>query len=214
MIYPEVCWDYCFPRDGPGSNYVVVLVGQDRQSRATVAHVVPFKGADQEWVAEQCARDLLRFGLHGHVVLKSDQENVVVDVLREVAKLRGEQRTFVDQSPVGDSQGNGVAERALRAMEKLIRIHKLAFERKVTCKLSVTHALFPWLVEFCADIYNRFQIVSDGKRKCNDYEGDDAPSPSSSSPRPSSSGCAARSRGQSCLRGGFWNLPGQDAGHG
>ena len=99
----------------------------------------------------------------------------MVDVLREVAKLRGAQRTFVDQSPVGDSQGNGVAERAVQTIEKLIRIHKLAFERKVKCKLSVTHALFPWLVEFCADLYNRFQIGSDGKtamqrlrgRRCN-----------------------------------------------
>ena len=26
MTTPEVCWDYSFPRDNPGGDYVVVLV--------------------------------------------------------------------------------------------------------------------------------------------------------------------------------------------
>ena len=52
----------------------------------TVAPVVPMKGADMEWVTEQAARDLLRFGIHGDVILKSDQQPAIVDVLEEIAK--------------------------------------------------------------------------------------------------------------------------------
>ena len=63
-------------------------------------------------------------------------------------------------SPVGDSKSNGVAERAIQSMEKLIRVHKLSIETRINEKLSVRHPLFAWLVEFCADLYNRFQIGS------------------------------------------------------
>ena len=89
LAVPEVHWDYFFPRDADGDHYAVVLVGRDQETRMTVAHVVPMKGADMEWVTEQVARDLLRFGIHGDVILKSDQEPAIVDVLKEIAKLRG-----------------------------------------------------------------------------------------------------------------------------
>ena len=172
-----------FPRDAAGGDYAVVLVGRDQQSRATVAHVVPHKGADHEWIAEQCARDLLRFGLHGSVVLKSDQENAVVDVLREVAKIRGEARTVLDQSPVGDSQGNGVTARAVQAIEKLVRVHKLSFENRVKAKLSSAQTST-----------TDFKWEPTERRRCRDYAGSVVCNPSSRSARLSCSGSAARSK--------------------
>ena len=96
-----------------GDQYAVVLVGRDKETRMTVAHVVPMKGADMEWVTEQAARDLLRFGIHGDVILKSDQEPAIVDVLKEISKLRGSRRTIIEASPVGDSKSNGLWQREL-----------------------------------------------------------------------------------------------------
>ena len=69
---------------------------------------------------------------------------------------------MLEASPVGDSKSNGVAE-SIQSMEKRIRVHKLSIETRINEKLSVRHPLFAWLVEFCADLYNRFQIGSDGK---------------------------------------------------
>ena len=164
LAVPEVHWDCCFPRDADGDHYAVVLVGRDKETRMTAAHVVPMKGADMEWVTEQAARNLLRFGIHGGVILKSDQEPAIVDVLKEIAKLRGPRRTMLEASPVGDSKSNGVAERAIQSMEKLVRVHKLSIETRINEKLSVRHPLFAWLMEFCADLYNRFQIGPTAKR--------------------------------------------------
>ena len=155
----EVHWAFCFPRDADGDQYAVVLVGRDKETRMTVAHVVPMKGADMEWVTEQAARDLLRLGIHGDVILKSDQEPAIVDVLKEISKLPGSRRATIEASPVGDWKSNGEAE----SKEKLIRVHKLAIETRIKEKLSVRHPLFAWLVEFCADLYNRLQVGSDGK---------------------------------------------------
>ena len=43
---PVVHWDYCFPRDAADWN--VVLVGRDQETRMTIAHVMPYKGAGVE----------------------------------------------------------------------------------------------------------------------------------------------------------------------
>ena len=74
----------------------------------TATHVVPMEGADMKWVREQRARGLLRFGTHGDVILKSDQELAIVDVLQEIARLRSPRRWMIEASPVEDSKSNGV----------------------------------------------------------------------------------------------------------
>lgn len=157
----EVHWDYCFPRED--GDWVVVLVGGDRETRITIAHLVPYKGASVEWLSEQLVRDLHRLGAHARVVLKSDQEPAIVDVLKEVAKMRGSGRTVLEQSPVYDSKGNGLIERAVQSFEKILRTHKLALEDKLKSKLPVKHPVFAWLVEHCADLYNKYQVGRDGK---------------------------------------------------
>ena len=85
LAVPEVHVGDCFPRDAVGGDYVVVLVARDRGAKMTVAHAVAVEGADQEWVAEQLVRDLMKFGHHGDLIMKSDQGPAIVYLLREVA---------------------------------------------------------------------------------------------------------------------------------
>ena len=163
LSVPELHCDYCFPKDHAGGDYAVVLVARDRETRITVSHLVPVKGGDQEWAAEQLTRNILKLGLRGDLTLRSDQEPAIVDLLKQVAKLRGVGRTFLEQSPVGDSKANGVAETAVQSVEKMIRVHKLAFENRIGARLPVKHPLFAWLVEHVSDILNRFLVSRDGK---------------------------------------------------
>ena len=97
----EVHLDYCFPRDAIGGESVVVLVARDRETKMTTAHVVPAKGADIEWIAEQVCRDLLKFGHHGDLVLKSDQEPAITELLREVAGSEDLERQSWNEAPLG-----------------------------------------------------------------------------------------------------------------
>jgi hypothetical protein len=171
--------DYCFPRDAvvaqglaqdmaqtsaqQRGDYAVVLVGRDRETKMTLAHVVPHKGAEQDWVCEQVVRDLRKFGIHGKVTLKTDQEPAIRDLAVEICKLRGEARTLEELGPVGDSRGNGVAERGVQAVEEMMRVHKLALERRLGSKVPVSHKIVAWLVEHCADVLNRFRWAKMGK---------------------------------------------------
>ena len=54
-------------------------------------------------------------------------------------------------------------ERAIQTVEKILRIHLLALEDKVKAKIRVGHPIFAWLVEYSADLYNRYQLGRDGK---------------------------------------------------
>ena len=51
----------------------------------------------------QLLRDLRKMGAHGKVILKSDQENAILDVLSNVCKQRGKENdsavTLVESSP-------------------------------------------------------------------------------------------------------------------
>ena len=63
-----------------------MLVGRSRNRKFLVAHVVPMKGASHEWVVKQTAKDLRRMGFHSKVLLKTDQEPALVDLMQEVAE--------------------------------------------------------------------------------------------------------------------------------
>ena len=163
LAVPEVHFDYCFPRSQAGGEYIVVLVARDREMRMTFAHVVPIKGGELDWISEQVARDLLKLGHHGNLILRSDQEPAITDVLNRVAKLRGTSRTHLEQSPVGDSRANGVAERAIQTIEKLLRVHMLALADRLGGTVPVQHPLVEWLIEHVAGLYNRVAVGTDGR---------------------------------------------------
>ena len=90
-------------------------------TRMVSDHVVPLKGTVLDWVIQQCARDLERMGHYGQVTLNSDQEPAIVDVLAEIANLRGSRGTLLEHSPVADSQSNGFIERRIRSAEEMTR---------------------------------------------------------------------------------------------
>jgi hypothetical protein len=159
----SVAYDYCFMRNAPGENYSPVLVSKDKQTKLLMAHVVPFKGAEAEWVIAQSLRDLDRLGHHGKLVLRCDAEPALVDLIREIAKGRGDKRTVVENSPTSDSQGNGFIERGVRSVEEMVRVIKLDLERRLGVKVEVSHPIFAWLVEHAVDLINKFLVSRDGK---------------------------------------------------
>ena len=95
------------------------------------------------------------------VLLRSDGEAAIVDLLNRVGDMRSAE-TLLEGSPAGDSRANGLAERAIQSVEKQIRVLKLALERNVGAKVGVEHPCFPWLAEHAADILTKFVIGRDG----------------------------------------------------
>ena len=126
------------------------------------AHVVPSKGAGVDWVVRQLVRDVERMGHHGKVTLRSDQEPALVDLLRHVARARGDVETVIEHSP-RDSKANGMIERGVRTVEEVIRVQQLEVERQIGTKMNVHSAAYAWLVECAVDCWNKIQVGSDGR---------------------------------------------------
>ena len=59
------------------------------------------------------------------MILRNDQEVAITDYLREVARKRCDLEIVVECSPVGNSESNGRAERAVRSVEEFTRAVQL-----------------------------------------------------------------------------------------
>ena len=172
---PTICFDYCFLRDHPGGESVPVLVGREKRTKMMLAHVVPFKGGGVDWLVGQMIRDFRKTGVHGKIVLKSDQENPILDMLNDVCKQRGKESdsavTLVESSLKGESQSNGIAERVVQDLEEGVRTHKLDLEAKLKTTVRKSRPCISWMVENVADIINKFKIGHDGRTACERLKG-------------------------------------------
>ena len=158
---PEYHLDYCFPRDNTGEPPVTVLVGKMWPSLLLRARVVPSKGSSPEGLPEALVDDLRCAGAHGEVMVRSDQENAIGELIRRVAFLRALAKTVIEETPVADSRANGRAERAVQVVEEQCRTIIYDLEEMTGERVSVKSSLFPWIVEYSCDCVNKFRVGDD-----------------------------------------------------
>ena len=159
----ELHFDYCFLKNKVKEEPAVTLVGVDKASDAVLAHVVPEKGTQFEWVATQLERDVRKLGYHGRVVIKSDGENSAKELMSELAKKRKDMPTVIETSKPYDSKSNGRAEGAVRKLECQVRVLKIATEKNFGVILDVHSPMFSWLVEHAADVLTKCSLGADGR---------------------------------------------------
>ena len=153
-----------------------------------MATMVPMEGASIEFPARRALALLKEIGLEGSdVVIKSDQENAIGDLLNNIAKRRSAvsklekateeevqdlvggvapadyPRTIHDAAQVGSSQSNGFIERAIQDDEGQIRTLKSDLESRIGVKIPSSHDIVPWLGEYAAVLLNRSQVGADGR---------------------------------------------------
>ena len=133
--------DYGFFKNKKGDtdNVVNVLVTKDRKSTGVCADVVPRKGVGGGFAVKQLNRNLKKFGYHSNVIIRSDGEFAIKDLLDKLSGMRASE-TILEQAPKGDSKANGRAERAVQSIEKQTRVLKLGTE-DVLGKFGVQHVL-------------------------------------------------------------------------
>ena len=64
-------------------------------------------------------------------------------------------RFVVENSPVGSSQSNGVAKKAIQSVQGHVRVLKLALEKRWGINIPHRHSVIPWVVEYAAFLLNR-----------------------------------------------------------
>ena len=71
--------------------------------------------------------------------------------------------TLLENSLVGDSRSNGIAERAVQSVAEQIRVLRTALEAKLKAKVPGNHPVICWLIEHSADLLNKYQKGDDGR---------------------------------------------------
>ena len=155
----------------PGHIKATILVCQDSYSGGVRAHVVKCKGTGDEWIVERTIKDIEEFGYGGCAVkLKCDQEPAIMDLQKSICNKRAA-KTVPVNSPVGDSQSNGRVENAIRRVQAGIRSVKHATEAEIKTVVSTGHTLFPWLVEWAADLLTRYSVNGSGRTPVQEIRG-------------------------------------------
>ena len=108
-----VALDYkSFGQEEHEDDKATALVVRDKSTKTTFAHICEQKGSADAWVVRRVLEDLDHLG-HVDVILKGDGEPALVQLMKEVKKLRA-QPTFIQHPPAYDPQSNGVAEHAVQ----------------------------------------------------------------------------------------------------
>ena len=183
---PAVSAGYCFMCRDPGLEENVENAEDDEEEpeqektsilreKATIldvkdtlagcirAHWVPQKGtAGAPWIAKEVAKDMVIWG-HGRCVFKSDQERSIVAVYNDLVKCREPYRTIPVHSPTGDSQANGLIERANRSVKAQVRTFVFALEGYLNVSIDFRHPIFAWIVVHAGFVLTHFEVGRDGR---------------------------------------------------
>ena len=117
-------------------------------------------GRGLEGTVEHVVRNIARLG-YKKVILCSDQEPASLDLVEGVIAARTEP-TIPQNSPVGESQSNGLVERAVRSVKDQVRTLRLARQKRVGCLIPVSHPIMTWIVKHAGELISKYQLNRDG----------------------------------------------------
>ena len=132
---------------------------------------------------QQVTRDLTKWGMRYSetIIIKTDQENAILDVSQAVAKQRSLElgptaRTLVEHSPKGESSSNGFIEAGVRSIEGLARSLWFSLLANLGQRsgsssssssssqgpLSIQGPMIAWIAEHAADLLTKKSPGPDG----------------------------------------------------
>ena len=174
---PLLVADYGFLTVKASDEVVPFFVAHLQPWKLTFASVVDTKGVDP-CVVKRLAQWILDCGLT-HVCYRSDREPAIRKMLQAAIRLAGvhghlasdeevgqEDDVVVavpEESHVGESQSNGIAERAVQAVEGQVLTMKLNLEARLQMSIPCHHPLMAWLVEYAGMRLSKYQPGEDGK---------------------------------------------------
>ena len=144
---------------------MTVAVMQESMCKSVWAYAVAGKGSKEGWLVDQVLEDLETVGLKNErIVLKTDQEPAIVDLMKEIQKSREcEYGSAIDNSRVGDSDSNGTIESAISSVEGVARTLRIALEENIGEKIKLSDPVVPWLIRHAGHIITRCWVRPSGR---------------------------------------------------
>lgn len=174
---PTISMDYCFP-DGRGRGEEggeeheqggteeqvrgnTILVAREGIGGPTLSLKVPRKGAAYKKVLDYIVQWIRCQGApRVKFVIKSDSEPSMKQVQDD---LRGQNKDLIiipENTPVGDSASNGIAERAVEEVHGYIRTLVKDLEEHIGFRVTHDMPIYHWLVRHVGTILTRVKVHS------------------------------------------------------
>ena len=98
------------------------------------------------------------------LVCKSDQDDALVAKIEKVVDaLRREGfQVAPKQSPIGELQSDGIAERKIQAVEEMLRTMRAVLQGRLKIQFPMRHPIMQWLMEHVANVMNRYAVENIG----------------------------------------------------
>ena len=152
---------------------MTILVMTETLCDSVWSYALEGKGAvSTDWIAPKMVEDMNTMGLkQERIITKSDQEPSIVQVQHEIAKLRTESGTAIENSRVGESDSNGKVERAIREVKGMVRTLRSHIEEKTGKAVKLDDPIVPWIVRHAGYLVTRCRIGPDGKTALQKMKG-------------------------------------------
>ena len=167
-VTPVVSMDFAFSKLEAQEGTSPVLVLRDHLTRMTFAHPVPGKSTVNEpysrYTIDRVVQDL-KIVDRKRCILQTDQEPAMLAPQEKVKQIRcapGE-HTVLENSPVAESQSNGVVEKAIQEVETQSRTMMSALRSRIKAEVPWNHPLALWLIEYAAVLINVYREGKDGR---------------------------------------------------
>ena len=180
---PVISMDYMFVNNKGEDHANPTLVIKDHWRGGVWAFMVIRKGSQTTYISQRVAKIISSLG-YREVVIKCDQEPAIKELQRDIREemwkelkqaaenlkeSRGDDRVIIESgssimlenSPVGESQSNGMIERTIQSVQEQIRVIKNTIEEEASMKIDSTSHVWPWLIEYAAFTLYAFKIDDD-----------------------------------------------------
>ena len=137
------------------------LIGRDRKTKYTFAHMVSKKGTTDEKIVGKVLRSPMETG-NTRIELKTDGEPALIQVQEAVINQR-QHPTIPVNPPAPDPQSNGEAERAVQEVKAQLRSTKLGLEARVQQRVNDELPVLEWMIPHATNIINKFLVGADGR---------------------------------------------------
>ena len=175
-IVPVVSMDLAHVKRHDAEKKLPFIVVRDHSTKLTFAHLLQGKSTVvaeySDYVVNAVLNDL-RYLDHKKMILKSDQEKAMTALFERLRRLRNQsdEQTLEENSPVGESQSNGVVEEAIKEVEEMMATLLSSLEESLGGRLPQECAAVAWAVEYAAVVMNYFKVGADGMTALERHRG-------------------------------------------
>ena len=175
-VVPVVSMDLAHVKRHDAEDKLPFIVVRDHSTRVTFAHLLKGKSTVvaeySDYVVNAVLNDL-RYLDHKKLILKSDQESAMTALYERIRRMRNQsgEQTLEEHSPVGESQPNGVIERAVREVEEMMATILASLEASLGGRIPQESPVLAWAIEYSAVIISYFAEGSDGRTALERHRG-------------------------------------------